>query len=148
MLAAIAALAGVAKAGTQLYAAKKGSTEAKYNAKMKEEQAFMIGEQQGISNLQWDRQIGRAMSTFVQRVGASGIMMSGSPMAAMLDMTTQLEFDKAIDLYNLEWEKRGVQSEADAYRRQSKNIMFQGYANAFSTLLTTGSNYAQSNFKF
>lgn len=141
MLPALIAAAGIFQAGATIYGAKKASTEAKYNAKIKDQQAQMIGSQMGLESGQWDREMGRASSTLYARVGKAGITMSGSPMAALLDMETQMEMDKSISLYNLEWQKRGVQSEADAYRRQSKSIMQQGYVNTFSSLLSTGANY-------
>jgi len=74
--------------GSSLYGAQKASTEAKYNAQLKREQAQMIGEKQKISAAQWDREMARAGSTLVANVGASGVTMSGSPLTALLDLQT------------------------------------------------------------
>ena len=137
-------LLGVAlfsQAASTIYASRKASTEAKYNAKIKEDQAQMAEEKKGIVAQQWDRQIQRATSTLINRVAASGITMSGSPTTALIDMGTQMQYDKAIDLYNIEWEKKGIQSEQSAYLRQSKSLPQVGYANAFSKTLLGYSDY-------
>jgi len=141
MLSGLLAIAGIFQAGTQIMAAGKASTEAKYNARIKEQQARMIEAQKGLEGYQYDRAMGRAGGTLRANVGASGITMSGSPMSALLDMMTQMELDKAIGQYNLEYQKRGALSEAQGYYRQAKDLRFQGYTNAFSTLLSTGVNY-------
>ena len=138
LLYGIGAVMGV---GSSLYASKKASTEARYNDRIKREQAQMVGEKQKISAAQWDRDISRAGSTLVANVGASGITMSGSPLTALVDLQTQMEWDKQIEQFNLEWEKRGIISEADAYSRQARTVKQVGYANAFSSLLTSGYNY-------
>jgi len=138
-------LLGAGLLGLQAYSslksAKNESTEAKYNAKIKTEQAGMIENKKALVGTQWDRDIGRAGGTFVSNVAYAGIEMTGSPMAAFLDMTTQMEMDKEIELYNLEVEKHGVLSEAEGYRKESKTAMQKGYINTFSNLLKGGFNY-------
>jgi len=52
-----------------------------------------------------------------------------------------MEWDKQIEQFNLEWQKRGVMSESESYSRQAKTVKQVGYANAFSNLLTAGANY-------
>ena len=140
--------AGILQAYSQIKSAGKASTEAKYNAKIKEEQAQMVEAQKGLEAYQYDRAMGRAGGTLRANVGRAGITMSGSPMAVWLDMATQMELDKAIGQYNLEWQKRGILSESEAYYRQASNIKFQGYANAFSSLLTAGTNYGIANMRY
>ena len=140
-LLGLMAFGGIFQAGQQIIAAGKESTEAKYNAKIKEQQAKMIEAQKGLEAYQFDRAMGKAGGTLRANVGASGITMSGSPMAAWIDMETQMELDKAIGQYNLEYQKRFALSEAGGYYRQASNIKAAGYSNAFSTLLNTGVNY-------
>lgn len=129
---------GVAQAGTQIAGGVAASSEAKYNAKIKEQQANMISAQADLEASQYDRQIARAGSTLTARVGKSGLMMSGSPMAALIDMTTQMELDKAVGQYNYEYQKRFALSQADQYKRNARTAMFQGVSGAFTSLLQTG----------
>ena len=136
------------QAGSQIKSAGKASTEAKYNAKIKEEQARMVEAQKGLEAYQYDRAMGRAGGTLRANVGRAGITMSGSPMAVWLDMETQMELDKAVGQYNLEYQKRFNISQAEGYYRQASNIKFQGYANAFSSLLTAGANYGISKMRY
>jgi hypothetical protein len=148
MLQFLALGAGLISATANIKAARDASTEAKYNAKLKESQAQMIGSQKDLDNYQWDRNISRSISTFTQKIAKAGITMSGSPMAAMQSTITQMEFDKSIEQWNYDWQKRGVLSEAAAYRREAKSVKMQGYANAFSSLLTAGTNFAILNKKY
>lgn len=144
MTAAIVGM-GVMQAGSQVAAGYAASSEAKYNAKIKEQQSSMIGAAQGMAGYQADRQIGRAASTLTARVGKSGVMMSGSPMAALIDMSTQMELDKSIESYNYEYQKRFATSQAEAYKRGAKTALVQGYTGAFSTLLQTGAYLGMNN---
>ena len=140
LTAAIAAL-GIMQAGQSIAGGIAQSTEAKYNAKIKEQQAQMIGAAQNVEAMQYNRQIGRAASTSIQRTAKSGLAMSGSPMAKLLDTQTQMEMDKAIGQYNLEVQKRFALSEAEQYKKQSKLYMTQGITQGFTQLLTTGLDY-------
>ncbi len=139
---------GLAQAGMAVAAGQAASTEAKYNAKIKEQQAQMIGVQQGLEATQMDRQINRASSTLTARVGKSGVTMSGSPMAALIDMQTQMELDKSIGQFNYEYQKRFTLSEAGAYNRQAKTATVQGAMGAFSSLLSAGASYGMSKIKY
>jgi hypothetical protein len=144
MLPILLGTAALFSIGSSIYSGKKLSTEAKFNAALKQQQANLIDQQMQLSIHQWDREIGRAKSTLTNRVAGSGIMMSGSPMAALVDMSTQMEMDKEIETYNLEMQKKGVLSEAAAYRRQAKTAKTVGYLNAFSGLLSAGADYYKS----
>ena len=135
------AVSTLASVGSSLYSSKQASTEARYNARVKEQQARMIDEQIKLSDTQWNRDINRSSSTLVSLVAGAGITFSGSPVNALLDMTTQMQMDKSIAKYNLEVQKFGVQSEADAFYRQAKSTKSIGYANAFSKALSAGYEY-------
>ena len=148
MLTAALVGLGVAGAATSIMGGQAASTEAKYNAKIKEQQAQMIGAAQVMEASQIDRQMGKASSTLVARVGKSGVTMSGSPMAALIDMQTQMELDKSIGQFNYEYQKRFTMSEASAYNRQAKTATVQGAMGAFSSLLSAGTNYGISKMKY
>jgi len=137
---ALAAL-GLAQGVMSITKGMAESTEAKYNAKIKEQQAQMIGVSQELEAAQYNRQIGRAASTSIARTGKSGLAMSGSPMAVLLDTQTQMEMDKAIGQYNLEAEKRFALSEASMYKSKAKTAMMQGVTQGFTQILTTGLDY-------
>lgn len=127
--------------GSSIYGATQASTEAKYNAELMRERAELITKKQKMTATQWDRQIARAGGTLIANVAKSGLEFSGSPIVAMIDMTKQMMLDKQTELYNLEIEKRGASSQADAYQRQGKTALYTGYANTFSKALTSYADY-------
>jgi len=129
---------GVAQAGMSIAGGYAASTEAKYNARVKEQQAQMITAQQGLEAYQWDRQMGNVAGTTRARTAKAGLTMSGSPMAVLLDTQTQMELDKAIGQYNLEAQKRFALSEADMYKTKAKTAKQMGYMQGFTQLLQTG----------
>jgi len=132
---------GALQAGTSLVSGYAQSKEAKYNASLYEQRAENIENQKGLTAYQANRQIEQVAGTTTARVAKSGITMSGSPMAILLDTYTQMEMDKRIQLSNLENQKQQSLSKAQAYRRQSKNAVFAGYTGAFTQALQTGVNY-------
>lgn len=158
---------GVAGAGLSImqgYAAGKESNRqaqasafgSDYNARIYEQQAGMIGEQQRIEGEQYDRLISRTRSKGVARTAGAGLLLSGSPLAVMVDTETQQQLDKSIGQYNLEIEKRYALSGANRYRqegayyreqgkRTNKAAIFQGYTNAFTGLLSTATNVSMMN---
>lgn len=88
------------------------------------------------------------MGKTTANIAKSGITMSGSPMAVMLDTYTQMEIDKRVNQSNLDMQKYNVGiekartlSQAEAYRRQGKTAVFAGYTNAFTSALSAGVNY-------
>lgn len=143
---------GFLQAGTSLMGGITRSREieaqAEYNAKVYEQQAKMIDEQKKLEAYQYDRRIRRARGTNVARVAKAGLMLSGSPLAVMIDTETQMLLDKAIGQYNLEVEKRYTLSAAEESRRRgdvaSRTAFWGGYTNAFTSMLTTG--YRVSTF--
>lgn len=141
LLAALGIAQGISSI-TQGYAQ---SSEAKYNAKVKEKQAELIGTAQEIEAQQYGRQMNRAMSTSVARTGKSGFTMSGSPMAVLLDTQSQMEMDKAIGQYNLEIQKSFALSEASMYKAKAKNYRTQGNIAGFSQILLTGLDYGMKS---
>ncbi len=132
---------GALQVGTSIASGYAQNNEAKYNASLAEQQAANIENQKGLTAYQYNRQIGQVAGTTIARIAKSGLTMSGSPMAVMLDTYTQMEMDKRIQMSNLETQKQQSLSQAQAYRRQGKNAIFSGYTNAFTSALSTGVNY-------
>lgn len=137
MFAAVAALAGM-----QLYAGMQSQKDSNYNAELYNKQAEAVDVQKRIEAGQYDRAKNKSKSTVTARTAGSGLELSGSPMAVMIDNLTQLEMDKQVGQYNLEIQKRQALSTSEAYKTQGKRSMFNAGINAFSTLLVGGMDYA------
>jgi hypothetical protein len=75
-------------------------------------------------------------------MAVSGVKLSGSPMAVLLDQQKQINIDKAIGQFNLEQQKRYTLAEADSLRRQGKAALRAGYTNAFTSILQGAASYA------
>jgi hypothetical protein len=116
--------------------------EAKYNAAIYEQKAGMVEAQKNLEAYQYERAIKKARGTAVARTAKAGLLLSGSPLAVMIDTETQMLLDKSIGQYNLEVQKRYALSGAAEYRRKgkisSRTALMTGYTNAFTTLLQTG----------
>jgi hypothetical protein len=140
-----AAVAMVALAGftayNQIAKGKQQNEDAKYNATIKEGQAKMIGLESEIEQGQYDRQRAKYMSSATAQVAGSGLMLSGSSAAVILDTQTQIQIDQSIARFNKVQEKNYVMQEAGAFRREGKSARTAGYTNAFTTMLSAGANY-------
>ena len=144
---------GVTQAGMQIAsgisASKQAKYEGEYNASIYEQQAGMIEEQKKLEAYQYNRGIARVKGTTVARTAKSGLLMGGSPLSIMIDTETQMLLDKSVGEYNLEVQKRYVQSGARYYRYAGKEAsnaaLWGGYTNAFSTLLSTGFSAGMMN---
>ena len=146
---------GAMQVGTSIASGYAQSREAKYNAALLEQtlplydvQTGLVEKQKQLELYQANRQIGQVMGTTRAMTAGKGLTLSGSPMAIMLDIYTQMEIDKRIGQSNLELQKYGIQvekgrvsSQAAAYRRQAKTAIFSGYTNAFTAALQTGVSY-------
>lgn len=125
---------------SQGYAKK---AEANYNATIYENQANTIQAQSEIEYGQYNRAKGQTMAKSVAAIGASGIGLGGSAMAAMLNAQTQIGIDQAIGQFNYQQEKNLALNNASAVRRQGKTAVATGYTNAFSTMLSGTFDYAK-----
>lgn len=145
---AISAGSQIAGAGMQ---AKSIQRQAEYNAQIYDQQASMIQEKKKIQDYQFNRQAAQARGAIVARTAGKGFQMGGSPLAILIDNETQMQYDKAIADYNLDIERNYALSGATNTREQgrinARLTRFQGYSNAFSTLLNTGTTYAMMNIK-
>jgi len=138
---------GVATAASQIAGGYAANKEAKYNASIYHQQAGMIDEQKKLQAIQDDRAIRQVMGSTTAATASKGIQFSGSPIAIMIDTRTQLEMDKAIGQYNLDVQKYGVISQADAELRRGRTARTAGIVGGLTTLMQTGlSAYAVKSF--
>jgi len=129
------------QAASGIKKSKELKAQSEYNAAIYQQQANMVEEQKGIEAYQYDRAINRARSTAIARTGKAGLLLSGSPLAVMIDTETQMQLDKSIGQYNLEVRKRyalsGSRETLRRGRSGSRMALQAGYTNAFTTLLST-----------
>ena len=113
-----------------------------YNAQVYEQQAQMVLNQKKITEAQYLRNRRRASGSIVAGAAGKGLKLSGSPLAVLADVETQLGFDKAIEDYNLDVSRNralsGASYQRETGRQQAALARSQGYSNAFSTILNTG----------
>ena len=153
MTAAIAG-AGAFTAATQVGAgnaqAQAIKKQAEYNAKIYDQQGVMIQEKKKIQDYQFNRQAAQARGAIVARTAGKGFNLGGSPLAILIDNESQMQYDKAIQDYNLEVERNYASSGATYMRQtgaaQSRLARYSGYAGAFSTLLSTGANIGMLDY--
>ena len=144
---------GVTSAGLQIasgYAVRKRAKyEGEYSAQVYEQQAGMIESQKQLEAYQYNRAIARMRGKGIARTAKAGLLLSGSPMAVMIDTETQMLLDKSIGQYNLEVKKRyalsGARYSRYTGRETGRAAVFGGYTNAFTTLLSTGFSAAMMN---
>jgi len=154
---ALAATAvGLAAAGTGLAAyssiagghaqAKQARYEGAYNAEVYKQQADVIEQQKKVDAFQRNREIARVRGSVVAKTAGSGLMLSGSPLAIMVDNESLMRYDKAISQYNLEVKRRYALSGSQYYgymgEQTAKSSVTAGYTNAFSSILSGGTNIA------
>lgn len=145
-------LAGQAfQAGTSILGgmtqARSIQSQAGYNASVYEQQAEMVKAQKKITNYQFNRLAGKTMGDIVAKTAGKGLQLSGSPMAVLADVETQIGIDRAIANYNLDIERNYALSGAAYYRQQGETnaglARMGGFTNAFSTMLSAGSGFGK-----
>jgi hypothetical protein len=150
LLAAGTTSAGMSVAGGMAQA-KSSKNQAAYTAEVYEQQAEMIKEQKKIQNIQFLRQSAAARGSIVARTAGKGMLLSGSPLAILIDTESQMQFDKAIADYNLDINKNFAKSAANNARisgaADARLARFTGFSNAFSTMLNTGASLGSLNLK-
>ena len=148
-----AAIAGGVSAGMSVMGgnaqAKGIQKQAEYNAQIYEQQGQMILEKKKIQDYQFNRQAAKLRGSIISKTAGKGFLIGGSPAAILADNESQMQFDKAIEDYNLDVERNYALSGATNTRQQgvqqSKLARMQGYTNAFTTILNTGLNVAMMN---
>jgi hypothetical protein len=144
LLIAGGAFSATAAIGAGNAQAKGIAKQAEYNAQVYEQQAGMIMSQKKLKETQFNRQAAAMRGAIVSKTAGKGFMLGGSPLAILADTESQMQFDSAIEDYNLDVEANFAKSGA-AYSRgtgaaQSRLARFSGYTNSFSTALNTGTN--------
>lgn len=150
---AIMLAGGAFSATTQLMGAntqaKAIERQASYNAEIYEQQAAMTLEKKKIQDYQFNRQAATARGSIIAKTAGKGFDLSGSPLAILIDNETQMQYDKAIEDYNLDIERNYALSAATNTRQQgaynSRATKYAGYTNAFSSLLSTGAMVGMMN---
>lgn len=135
--------AAAALAASQVAGGIAQSRQSKYNAAIYNQQSQQIDIQKSLEAGQYNREKRQLVGTSIATTAKSGLTLSGSPIAVMIDSLSQLEMDKQIGQYNLEVEKRYASSAADMYKRKARYAMTAGITNAFSTTLMSGFDYGQ-----
>lgn len=125
--------------------AKAITQQADYNAQVYEQQGQMILEKKKVQDYQFNREAARVRGSIVSKTAGKGFQMSGSPLAILIDNETQMQFDKAVEDYNLDIERNFAMSAATntrlAGQNQAKLAKYTGKSNAFSSILNTGTNF-------
>jgi hypothetical protein len=118
--------------------------QGEYNAQVYEQQAEMIQQQKRLRDYQVNREMARIRGATMARIGKSGFGVSGSPMAIMVENETQMQLDKAIEMWNYDVQRSFAKSGAKESRfsaaEQARLARSQGYSNAFRTMLTSFSS--------
>ncbi len=129
--------------------AKNIQRQAEYNASIYDQQGQMIQEKKKIQDYQFNRDSARARGAIVNRAAGKGLMLGGSPLAILIDNETQMQFDKAVQDYNTQIEynyaKSGAVNTREQGAQQARAARFNGYSNAFSTMLNTGLQVGMMN---
>ena len=130
--------------------AKGIQRQAEYNAQIYEQQAANILEKKKIQEYQFNRQAAQVRGSVIAKTAGKGFNLGGSPLAILIDNETQMQYDKAIEDYNLDIEANYARSGASYQRQtgamQARLARAQGYSNAFSTMLNTGISVGAMNF--
>lgn len=123
--------------------AKAISQQSEYNALVYDQQGEMIKEKKKIVAYQNTRLAAQYRGAGVASAAGRGFELSGSPLAMLIDNETQLQYDAAIDQYNLDIEAQQAKTGATNTRIQGQNdaraTRYRGMSNAFSSILNTGS---------
>lgn len=139
---------GVAKSFSDYSAGKAEAAQANYNAGIERQQASMIEAQKGLEGYQYDRAIARMRATTVSRTAKSGLLLKGSPLATLIDTETQMQLDKSVGQYNLEYEKRYHLSVAEQYSAQARYAKARASSGLFTGLLQTGAMVGMASMNY
>src|SRR3990167_5666277 len=132
--------AGAFTATTQVMGANKQAKsiqrQAEYNAQIYEQQAAMVLEKKKIQDYQFNRQAAFSRGSIIARTAGKGLMLSGSPLAILIDNETQMQFDKAIGDNNWDIEGNFAMSGATNTRQQAINSSRAARYSVFSNALS------------
>lgn len=126
--------------------AKYEASVAKQNAKIAEQQSLSAGEKGAYEQAQTRTQAEKIMAAQKAAYGASGIDISGgTPLSVLAGTAKAAEQDVAAQRYNTALQMWGLQSEAEMYKTQAKNIKSAARAKMISSLIS-GATQAKSAF--
>jgi len=138
VMPALTLAATVMSVGSSISQGYQAKGQADYQAKLLEQKAGIIDQKKAIEAQQYDRMSRQFAGKLRARAAASGLEMSGSPAAVLIDSLAQIEFDKQLGQYNLEVDKIYNLNSANMYKAQGKMAVSQGYSKAFSTIMLYG----------
>jgi len=145
VLGAVSGIAGIHNAKNE---AKALNRAADVNAQVYEQQSEMVKNQMRIKEYQSNREMARIRGTSLARTGKNGFMLSGSPLAVMVDNETQMELDKKSGIYNLEAQRSYLQTAANytrwGARVQGKMLVSDAWSNMYSKVLNGAMSFSSS----
>lgn len=136
----IGAIGGIVQGVGGVLQGRQETALGDYNAKILEERA--VAERQSFALLEEQKkritksQIGSQVALYA----GSGIKMSGSPTAVILDSETNANLDLAIERYNSDVRARGFENQAAVTRYEASQKSARSYAGAAKTFLTTAAD--------
>ena len=138
-LAAISAIGtGVGIFG-QLQQGKEREEQARFNARLAEEEAALILVGGELNEFRQRKQLGTAIGEQISGFAKAGVQFTGSPLNVIADSIANAELEIAIGKFNIEQEARLKGSEAEEFRFAGKQAKVLAQTRAFSTLLSAGS---------
>jgi len=155
-LTAVKAVSQWSMGGVREAEAEYSAGVAEYNAALYEGKADIIDVQKSIDKVRYERLKRSSFGTSVANVAGAGIELQGSALAVILDTQKQIGIDQLIGQAEFEKEKlytkyeaMGFRSEADMARMRGRYSRQTARSNAYSTLLTGGTQAAiYSGFDF
>ncbi len=142
---AILAASGVAmQVYGQYQQGQDAQQAADYNAAVYKQQSQVIDVKKDITAEQFDRASDRLRGATVNAIQSSGYDLSGSKLHVLNDNLAQVEWDKSIELYNLEIDRTRAISSANEYTARGQREARSSTIQAGATLLTTGNDWYQS----
>jgi len=139
------AIIGVTNA---IMSGKIQKAQADYNAVIMDGKAKWIQFQKENDARQYNRYRNRFISKSVASVAGAGLMLSGSPLAALVDSVTQINIDQSVSQANIQMEKEAAISASKMYTVEGKMAKGNATINAFSALLDAGNDYGLRKVKF
>lgn len=145
-------LMSVVGAGISAYGSiREGQDQAqasRYNADVARQQATMIEQSGALEAEDKRRQALRLTKRQTALYAASGVTLSGSPLAVMIDSAAEGELDARISEYNTKVGASQARSQAGYDEMQAGMYERGGLYKAGTTLLTAGTNIATNYFGY
>ena len=111
-----------------------------YNASVSEQQAAQLKKQGEIDVINKRKEARSFNAKQKQMYAMSGVELSGSPLQTMADSAAEFEMDILASKYNTAMGISRAESEARYHKYLGRQYAQQGYLNAFSSLLDSGTS--------